>query len=74
MDEIRECLEAARSLLGLSPTTAVQVLGQGLAQGKSLRGRNAAFDEFIDRWAQSEGEFNDERLRQMIEAIDQLLR
>lgn len=74
MDEIRECLEAARSLLGLSPTTAVQVLGQGLARGKSLRGRNAAFDEFIDRWAQSEGEFNDERLRQMIEAIDQLLR
>lgn len=74
IDEIRENLEAARSLLSVSPATASQLLGEGLEKGINLRGRNSRFDEFMDQWALAEDNIDDEKLRQMIETLDELLR
>jgi hypothetical protein len=75
MNEMRQSLEAARSLLALSPGTAVQLVRESLQHGEKLRGRNGKLDEQLDQWS-GDGTLLDEPedTERVIDILDALLR
>lgn len=75
MNEMRQSLEAARSLLALSPGTAMQLVRESLQYGEKLRGRNAKLDEQLDQWS-GDGTLLEEPedTERVIDILDALLR
>ncbi|HNS98008.1 MAG TPA: hypothetical protein PKL73_13740 [Polyangiaceae bacterium] len=75
MIDIRHSLEAARSLLAISPTTARQLVKDGLSQAEKLRGRSPSLDERLDQWNECDCLSDDSHdLASTIDALDALLR
>jgi hypothetical protein len=75
MNEIRQSLEAARSLLVVSPATALQLAKESLQEADKLRGRNPKLDEQLDQWSEDGSLLDDAGdVERVIDALDALLR
>lgn len=75
MDEIRQSLEAARSLLLVSPEAASQMVRESLQHAGRLRGRNARLDEQLDQWEADPSLLDDaDDVERVIDMFDALLR
>ncbi len=75
MDEIRQSLEAARSLLLVSPEASCQMVRESLQQADRLRGRNGRLDEQLDQWQGDPALLEDSGdVERVIDMLDALLR
>lgn len=75
MDELRQSLEAARSLLLVSFGAAAQMVREALEQSERLRGRSPKLDEQLDQWSSDPNLLRspDDAAR-VIDVLDALLR
>jgi hypothetical protein len=75
MNDIRQSLEAARSLLLVSPGASVQLVRESLQQADKLRGRNSRLDEQLDQWSEDSGLLGDAGdVERVIDILDALIR
>ncbi len=73
--EVRQSLEAARSLFEVSATSAMELVREALRRADELYGRNPVLDEQLQQWAAAPPELQtSEQVRQVIALLEEYVR